>query len=260
MRLEEIILGFFIYGFLGWCTEVAFAAVVDRKFVNRGFLNGPICPIYGIGIISVAFILHDYQNDIVKLYCLSAIVVTLLEWMTGIVLEKLFHHRWWDYSHLPLNIQGYICLPFSLAWGVACVVVIHYIHPFTLKLIHFIPEFLAVGMIAALAVVFTADVYVTVHEIFKLNMKLKKMQEIADDMENISEYLGENLSKNVINTMERREERKKRLEESLQEHFSAISYSNKRLLQAFPRMQSLKYKEQLQTVRDYLEEKKQKTK
>lgn len=258
MRLEEVILSFFIYGFAGWCTEVIFAAVKSRKFVNRGFLNGPICPIYGFGIISVTLILNGYQNDILKLYCLSAIVVTILEWITGIVLEKLFHHRWWDYSHLPLNIQGHICLPFSLAWGLACVIVVCYLHPLTLKFINYIPEVLAVIMIVVFMIVFAADIYVTVHEIFKLNMKLEKMQEFVDSIENISEHLGENLSKNVISTLEKQEEGKKKLEEKYQEYFSAVSYFNKRLLRAFPRMKSVKYKKQLQMLKDYLEKKKPK--
>ena len=82
MNIYKMILCFFIYGFLGWCTEVAFAAVKERRFVNRGFLNGPICPIYGVGVVMVAQLLMPYQSNLLLLYITSVIVVTALEWLT----------------------------------------------------------------------------------------------------------------------------------------------------------------------------------
>ena len=108
---------FFFYGFVGWCAEVAFAAVRQGKFVNRGFLNGPICPIYGIGVSLIIALLNGYKENLVLLYLASAVLVTLLEWVTGFLLEKLFHHRWWDYSEMPFNIGGYVCPLFSMIWG-----------------------------------------------------------------------------------------------------------------------------------------------
>ena len=85
-----LILYFFVYGFLGWCTEVAFAACKERKFVNRGFLNGPICPIYGIGVGIVVQFLTPYKENLVLLYIASVVMVTALEWVTGFILEKYF--------------------------------------------------------------------------------------------------------------------------------------------------------------------------
>ena len=108
---------FFIYGFLGWCTEVAFAAWKERTFVNRGFLNGPICPIYGFGVCSVVYLLKPFESNFILLYISSVILVSALEWLTGFLLEKLFHHKWWDYSNEPFNIKGYICLRFSINLG-----------------------------------------------------------------------------------------------------------------------------------------------
>ena len=111
MYIYFVVLYFFIYGFLGWCTEVAYAAVKEGKFVNRGFLNGPICPIYGIGVSTVIHFLQPVADQWILLYILSTILVTLLEGATGFLLEKLFHHRWWDYSEIPLNIGGYVFQP-----------------------------------------------------------------------------------------------------------------------------------------------------
>ena len=103
-ELYFITLYFFVYGFLGWCTEVAFAAWKEHRFVNRGFLNGPICPIYGFGVTMVVRFLSPYKANLVLLYITSVILVTALEWLTGFILEKLFHNKWWDYSKMPLNI------------------------------------------------------------------------------------------------------------------------------------------------------------
>ena len=143
MEVWYLILGFFLYGFLGWCAEVAFAAVRYKKFVNRGFLNGPICPIYGVGVMLVVELLDPYRDNLVLLYILSAVLVTVLEWVTGFLLEKIFHHKWWDYSNMPLNLNGYVCLLFSLIWGVACVVIVYFIHPLTAGLLSLIPELIA---------------------------------------------------------------------------------------------------------------------
>lgn len=258
--IVELILSFFLYGFFGWCAEVAFAAVRYRRFVNRGFLNGPICPIYGCGVISVVLLLYDYQNELWKLFLLSVFTATLLEWATGVILEKLFHHRWWDYSDIPFNVNGYICPPFSIAWGMACVIVVRYIFPFTLKLIGLMPKLFAMLILITLLTAFAADLYVTVHEIFRLNMKLEKMQEIAEELENVSLHLGENLSRGVLHAVKKKENLRQRAEEKYQEHFRSLSYSNKRLLQAFPAMQSLRHKRQLQMLKEYLEKKHSKKK
>ena len=96
--MYDMLLSFFIYGFLGWCAEVAFAATQEKRFVNRGFLNGPICPIYGIGVTVVIIALEPYAGNLAVLYVVSALLVTALEWATGLLLEKIFHHKWWDYS------------------------------------------------------------------------------------------------------------------------------------------------------------------
>ena len=104
MQTYFFILYFFTYGFFGWCTEVAYAATQQRKFVNRGFLNGPICPVYGIGVGVVVQFLTPFENNLFLLYITSTIVVTVIEGLTGYLMDKLFHHKWWDYTNQPLNI------------------------------------------------------------------------------------------------------------------------------------------------------------
>lgn len=217
MQIYYFVSYFFIYGFFGWCTEVAFATVKQRQFVNRGFLNGPICPVYGIGVGSVVILLETKDMNIAALYLVSTVLVTAIEGMTGYLMDKIFHHKWWDYSNQPLNIGGYVCLVFSLAWGVACVVIVRVIHPVFRKGVEMIP--LTVGIV--LAVVFSGvtfvDMCATAAEVLKLNKKLETMDKIAGELKEISDRLGENIHENVMETLERSQETRKQLEESAAE-------------------------------------------
>lgn len=273
MELHEILLCFFIYGFLGWCTEVAFAAAKEKRFVNRGFLNGPICPIYGIGVVAVVLLLMPYKNQLFILYVMSIIVVTVLEWVTGFILEKLFHSKWWDYSNMPLNLNGYVCLLFSLIWGVACVVIVKWIHPLIYKGVKILPDWLGTVLLVVLGIGILADLYVTVTNILKMNRHLAKMEEIAAELRRISDELGENISENVLEAMEKREdiaedmqeytdEWKDRVEElkeradELREKYRDIKFKNarsvRRILRAFPRMKSRHHSEAMDDLREYL--------
>lgn len=205
MSLYEILQNFYIYGFLGWCAEVAFAAVKEKKFVNRGFLNGPICPIYGIGVTAVIGALAAYRGSLPVLYLLSVILVTLLEWITGFLLEKLFHHRWWDYSRMPLNIGGYVCVLFSLIWGICCVVIVRFVHPAIAAVCSFLPHWLGWSLSALFGAVLIADLYVTVSNILKFNRTLAQMEALGAELHRISDMLGENIYRNMKEGMELQE-------------------------------------------------------
>ena len=201
-ELYFITLYFFVYGFLGWCTEVAFAAWKEHRFVNRGFLNGPICPIYGFGVTMVVRFLSPYKANLVLLYITSVILVTVLEWLTGFILEKLFHNKWWDYSNMPLNLNGYVCLLFSLIWGVACVLIVDFIHPVIHSVLVLIPTIVGIIVLIILGISTFADLYVTASGILKMNKRLAAMQEIADELHEISDKIGEDIYKRTIAAIE----------------------------------------------------------
>ena len=209
-----LILYFFVYGFLGWCTEVAFAACKERKFVNRGFLNGPICPIYGIGVGIVVQFLTPYKENLVLLYIASVVMVTALEWVTGFILEKIFHNKWWDYSKMPLHLNGYVCLLFSLIWGVACVLIVDFIHPLIHKVLSWIPFPVGMTLIVVLSIVMFVDLYVTASTILKMNKHLEKMKEIAADLHRISDELGESIYQEVVEVLERKDGWKLKVQEA----------------------------------------------
>ena len=193
MQLYYFMLYFYVYGFIGWCTEVCYATVREKRFVNRGFLNGPICPVYGVGVGIVVFLLAFKDWSIVVLYVVSAVLVTIIEGITGYLMDKMFHHKWWDYSNQPLNIGGYVCLLFSLAWGVACVLIVRVIHPVIYKGIELIPVTLGSVLVVILGIALVADVCTTTAGIMKLNKKLEMMEKIAIELREISDLLGENL-------------------------------------------------------------------
>lgn len=258
MTLYEILLVFFIYGFLGWCTEVAFAAVKQKKFVNRGFLNGPLCPIYGIGVITVVVILEPYTGNLVALYFLSALLVTALEWVTGILLEKIFHHKWWDYSEVPMNIGGYVCIPFSIIWGAACVVIVKCIHPLVYKLVSLIPVWLDMILLVIMCVLLIADVCVTVAGILNLNHRLNKMKELAEELHRLSNQIGENIYQNMMDGLEKQEQAKKKTEELKQKYEEMLesqSRTGRRLLKAFPNLNSKDHEEQIKELKARFEKK-----
>ncbi len=218
MKIYFMLLYFFTYGILGWMTEVAYAAVVERKFVNRGFLNGPICPIYGVGVSVVVHFLTPLSENLLLLYLASTILVTVLEGLTGYVMDRIFHHKWWDYTNRPFNIGGYVCLLFSLVWGVACVFIVKLLHPGIHKALSWIPVPVGIVLIVIFGIVLFVDLYVTASAILKLNRRLERLEEIAGELRELSDRMGENIYENVMGTMERSLENRKKLEEATLEH------------------------------------------
>ncbi|WP_086314049.1 hypothetical protein A5821_001619 [Enterococcus sp. 7F3_DIV0205] len=157
----KIVLLFFIYSFIGWLWETVYCSIKAGKFVYRGFLIGPYCPIYGFGILSVLYFLEPLKQDIVVLYLLSTILVTILEYITSYGLEKLFHASWWDYKDVPLNINGRVALPVSLFWGIGCVLIVRVIHPKVMVLEEFLSEKFGIVLPIILLLLIISDLIYT---------------------------------------------------------------------------------------------------
>ncbi|MDE6849558.1 MAG: putative ABC transporter permease [Ruminococcus sp.] len=163
---------FVIYAFFGWCLEVIYQAVEHGKFINRGFLNGPYCPIYGFGVIIVTGTLEPLKENIIVLYIGSVILTTVLELVTGFLLEKIFHQNWWDYSDERFNLKGYICLKFSLLWGIACLIAVRLIHTFVETFVEHIPKTLGTVLISVAMVGFASDMIITVFAVIHIRNRL----------------------------------------------------------------------------------------
>ena len=248
---------FFIYAFLGWCAEVVYAAFIEKRFVNRGFLNGPICPIYGFGVVLIDFCLRPFNHNIPALLIGSMLVGSALEWFAGFLLEKVFHQKWWDYSNEPHNLNGYICLRFSVLWAFAGTAVVGLVMPFSRYLVSLIPRRLGWIILAVLLSLAVADFIVTVVAIVGLNRKLKHLESITQKLKAGSDQLGENLYAGAALLEEKIVEqdwKPERLAEiqQLKEKYNSILHANplhRRLLKAFPDLQSLQHNEQLEALR-----------
>lgn len=127
-QLQQWLLFFFIYCFIGWCWESAYVSAKKREWVNRGFLKGPFLPIYGFGALAVLVSTLPVRPYPVLVYFFGLLGATLLELVTGICMEKLFHVRYWDYSNQKFNFKGHICLSSSVAWGFFSLAMIYGFH------------------------------------------------------------------------------------------------------------------------------------
>lgn len=190
---------FMIYSFLGWVTEVVFHAVVKGKIINRGFLNGPLCPVYGFGMCSVLWISSIFNAGNVFILFIEGIVfATLIELLAGFILDKMFHARWWDYSSMPLNFHGYICAAFSIMWGLAIVVAVKGIHPWINRLVGLMPHTLSLILLVILGIYIIADTIVTALTIIGLNKKLKELDSISQSMRAISDRMTDVIGNSAI--------------------------------------------------------------
>lgn len=187
---------FIIYSIAGWLLEVTAVGIEKRKFINRGFLIGPYCPIYGFSAVIMILLLHNYQDDPFVLFIMAAFVCTFFEYITSVFMEKLFKARWWDYSHRAFNINGRVCLQNSAIFGILGCLLIMFINPFVEKLLHTMPDWLLIYISSILLVGFVADYIISFNIISKFKSTANTV--IKDNTEEISEKIREILQKRSV--------------------------------------------------------------
>lgn len=219
----KYILYFLIYAFLGWCCEVSFATLKTGKFVNRGFLNGPICSIYGFGMVIVLLVLTPVKDNPFILFICSMLLATLLEIVTGFILEKFFHKKWWDYSKEPFNIKGYVCIRFSILWGICCLLIVDIFHPLIEKLVSNIPNNVAIIIIIISAVLYVVDHIVTILQVINYGKHTKELERLSNDLRFASDKIGQKVSDATRVLMEQYDKVNEKLRKS-------------RLVKAFPKL------------------------
>ena len=189
--LYQVFAYFLIYSCLGWCLEVIYAAVTTGQLINRGFLNGPVCPIYGFGMILVLFFLTPLEDSLLLLYLGGVLLPSTLELVGGWVLYKLYRTRWWDYSDRPFNIGGYICLEFSLLWGVGALLMVKAVHPAIAALVDIVPPLVGFILMCLLYAVYAADVVATGISASDLARELDALENVADSIHAVSDAMTE---------------------------------------------------------------------
>lgn len=168
---------FYIFCLAGWIWESLYISIKNKKIVNRGFLNGPYIPIYGFGGISVYLFLQKYSTTLfdinsLYIYFYGCMFATCLEYITSLLLEKIFKARWWDYSNDFLNLNGRICIKASLFWGVLAVIFIQLINPFLLNKIKLLSHDLKLISVTSITTTIIIDIFVTVNTIINLQQKI----------------------------------------------------------------------------------------
>lgn len=271
---------FFLYGCIGWGVEVVYAAIKEHKLVNRGFLCGPICPIYGCGMVvlnwAVALLAPSGDSksiSTVAVFFVGMVLTTAIELVGGWALFKIYHIRWWDYSNMKFNLGGYICPQFSLLWGLGSVIMVKLVHPALAKASSPLPLTVLLPLDAALSAFFVVDLVVSAAAATGLNKKLKEIDELRARLrvtsDKLTTVLGtsamtadtildeqklqlalaklegrENAAELKLELMLRANEMRAKLRD-----VSLDKVGTRRLLRAFPDMKSLSYAETLASTR-----------
>lgn len=173
---------FIIYSVLGWALEVIYHVFTLKKFINRGFLNGPLCPVYGVTAVSMIVCLVPLQNNFALIFIGGFIVSSLIEFITGYLLELIFHTRWWDYSNEKFNIAGYICLKFSIYWSAISIIFIKGLHPFVNNIIEHISSITGEVLYNILMILLVADITVTIIHLIEFRKLIRELHEISDEI------------------------------------------------------------------------------
>lgn len=194
MNLSYYFVLFIIYAFLGWIMEVCFTYYKDKHLVNRGFLIGPYCPIYGAGCILIILLLKRYLNDPIALFVMAIVICSILEYETSYLMEKIFKARWWDYSDRKFNINGRICLETLVPFGILGCLLMYLINPFISGIILKIPSVWLNVIAIILLVIFVTDYIVSFIVVNKVNTSRKHI--IEDNTEEITKKVREYIINN----------------------------------------------------------------
>ena len=198
MRYQEFCLIFFIYSFLGWFWETFPCSAIELdKIHNRGFLLGPICPIYGLGASLSFGVLKNFESSL-EIFIYSAFLSCLIEYIIGYLLEKFFHKRWWDYSNYPFQIKRRVCLYGLLIFGLANILIVKKLTPILLFSLSLSSERILDLLVISFGSLFAIDLILTLNHLTHGSNALNKVYEVIDD--NLSDYFnGLNESERLAN-------------------------------------------------------------
>lgn len=193
INFKNLFLLFIFYSFLGWCVEVVNFLITEKKFVNRGFLIGPYCPIYGFGCVLITVFLKD-TKDFATLFLESVLICSVLEYFTSYLMEKIFKYRWWDYSKRKFNINGRVCLETMIPFGAGACIIHKVINPLLFKIFKEASPIFSTIIFALLLVIILIDLIISI----KLIKKIKDVEKntTTDSTEQLKEKIKQIIEKN----------------------------------------------------------------
>lgn len=220
------------YSFIGWVYESIICSIDGKKLVNRGFLNGPLCPVYGFGAIIMILVLDQRTENIFVLFFAGMLITSTVEYITALLLEKLFKAKWWDYSNYRFNIQGRVFLLGALVFGVMSVLLIKYTHPLVKGIYNQLPDWVLISSSIIILIVVIIDLYITVRYLLILNDRLKEIQSALNNFLNQSLKRAEELKGTFFEKFEESEF----YSEYIKKLFTLNRFQGKRLARAFPKL------------------------
>lgn len=231
---------FYIYCFFGWIIESTYVSVCTGNWVNRGFMRGPVIPIYGTGAIIILFAVIPFRTSPILVFIIGTIAASVLEFVTGFVMERIYKVRYWDYSDKPFNLCGYICLFNSLCWGVLSILLIYLVHSWVEKGVLFLNDMVLLSIDSGISSLFIVDLFNSSTTAVELKKMLANSQKLKDDLMNVHNKMIE-FNTAIANGKEKMDELKKM---SLQELYISAgdNITNIALDEDSPELQNLKKK------------------
>ena len=193
MVVCKLFLIYMIYSFLGWLVEVIDLFIGEHKFVNRGFLIGPYCPIYGKSVLLISILLNRYIDKPILLFIMSMLICTVIEYLGSFILEKVFNTRWWDYSQKKFNIKGRVCLENMILFGLGAMIVMYLINPLVLKLVNALSSHTQLILAIVIFIIYFADNMLSLKII--LNFRKNFDGSRGDNNENVTDLVKKELKK-----------------------------------------------------------------
>lgn len=257
MSFSYVFLLFTAYSVIGWISEVIYCSFLERRFINRGFLHGPVCPVYGFGGLLVIFLLEPWKDTWVLLFFAGMTVTSILEYATSWILEQIFNTKWWDYSDMKFNLHGRVCLLNSVLFGLMGVLAVHFVHPKIMKIVMSFPEKTASIIASCIACVFAADGLVTIRRLVSFGEQMAKFQEFCESLKERYEAKewfpkAQKISDIFAELKTRAEADKSQFNAKLLERlesFSARHPASESFMHRFPTMSSKKYAGQFEYIR-----------
>ncbi len=249
--IYELFLKFMIYAFLGWCMETVYCSAVRKRFVYRGFLYGPYCPIYGVGAKVINFVLGSVDTspaaDITLIFFGGMFLCSAVEYAASFLLEKLFGLTLWDYSSYPLNLKGRIWVGYSLWWGLVCVVLVKVIDPFVAGLLGRLTEKILIAAAVFLFVIIAADLTLTLLKFNSVKRGLAAMKALA---KNIRERMQISVEGWADETKALLKSENETDADKLEYRRLARKLRKARLIEVFPRLKIRKLTDQLKELKN----------
>lgn len=238
--LLQWMLFFYIYCFFGWIIESTYVSVCTGNRVNRGFMRGPVIPIYGTGAVIVLFAVIPFRTSPILVFIVGTVAASILEFVTGFVMERIYKVRYWDYSDKPFNLCGYICLFNSLCWGVLSILLIYLVHSWVEKGVLFLNDMVLLSIDSGISSLFIVDLFNSSTTAVELKRMLANSQKLKDDLMNIHNKMIE-FNTAIANGKEKMDELKQM---SLQELYISArdNMSNIASDKDSPELQNLKNK------------------